>query len=75
MFPLQYAVCDIEQRGHSSMLCNAGVEEGVKFANKKRYDGVRFKMIVITRGVGVKYPEKKHYVTLEWPANTLTRVE
>ena len=33
------------------------------------YEGVRFNVIsVIMRGcVGVKYPGKMHYVTLEWP--------
>ena len=31
---------------------------------KKRFEGVRFN--IITRGwVGVKFPGKKHYVTLE----------
>ena len=34
----------------------------------KRYEGVRFNVISITRGwVGVQFPGKKRYVTLEWP--------
>ena len=41
---------------------------GVKSSGKKRYEGVRFNVISITRGwVGVQFPEKKRYVTLEWP--------
>ena len=41
---------------------------GVKFSRKKRYEGVRFNVISVTRGwVGVQFPEKKRYVTLEWP--------
>ena len=41
---------------------------GVKFSGKKRYEGVRFNVISITRGwVGVQFPGKKRYVTLEWP--------
>ena len=51
------------------MLCNA-VGEGVSFPGKKRYEGVRFNIIIVMRGwVGVKFPGKKHYVTLEWPLN------
>ena len=35
---------------------------------KQRYEGVRFKVVSVMRGwVGVKYPGKKSYVTLEWP--------
>ena len=38
------------------------------FLEKKRYEGVRFNVISVTRGwVGVQFPEKKRYVTLEWP--------
>ena len=38
------------------------------FPEKKRYEDVRFKVISVTRGwVGIKFPEKKRYVTLEWP--------
>ena len=45
-----------------------GVGGGVKFSRKKRYEGVRFNVISVTRGwVGVQFPEKKRYVTLEWP--------
>ena len=36
------------------------------FPGKKRYAGVRFNVISVTRGwVGVQFPEKKRYVTLE----------
>ena len=37
----------------------------------KRYECVRFNVnISVTRGwVGVKFPGKKRYVTLEWPQN------
>ena len=49
---------------------------GVKFPGKKRYEGVRFKVISVTRGhwVGVKFPGKKRYITLERPPtlNSLT---
>ena len=39
---------------------------GVHFSRKKRYEGVRFNVISITRGwVGVRFPGKKRYVTLE----------
>ena len=45
-----------------------GVGGGVKFSGKKRYKGVRFNVISITRGwVGVQLTDKKRYVTLEWP--------
>ena len=48
------------------MLRNA--HGGVSFPGKKRYEGVRFNVISVTRGwVGVKFPGKKRYVTLEWP--------
>ena len=50
------------------MLRNAVGGGGVSFPGKKRYEGVRFNVISITRGwVGVKFPGKKRYVTLEWP--------
>ena len=40
------------------MLRNA--DGGVRFSGKKRYEGVRFNVISITRGwVGVQFPEKK----------------
>ena len=38
------------------------------FLEKKRYEGVMFNVISVTRGwVGVQFPEKYRYVTLEWP--------
>ena len=38
------------------------------FPENKRYEGVRFNVISVTRGwVGVQFPGKKRYVTLEWP--------
>ena len=50
------------------MLRNADGGGGVKISGKKRYDGVRFNVISVTRGwVRVQFPEKKRYVTLEWP--------
>ena len=49
------------------MLRNA-VGGGVSFPRKTCYEGARFNVISITRGwVGVNFPGKKHYVTLEWP--------
>ena len=47
---------------------NAGGDGGVRFSGKKHYEGVRFNVISVTRGwVGVQFPDKKPYVTLEWP--------
>ena len=44
------------------------MQMGVGGVMKKRYEGVRFNVISVTRGwVGVQFPEKKRYVTLEWP--------
>ena len=41
---------------------------GVTFSGKKRYEGVRYNVISVTRGwVGVQFPGKKCYVTFEWP--------
>ena len=41
---------------------------GCQLSQKKRYEGVRFNVISVTRGGGgVKFPGKKRYVTLEWP--------
>ena len=41
---------------------------GLRFSGRKHYEGVRFNVISVTRGwVGVQFPEKKPYVTLEWP--------
>ena len=38
------------------------------FREKKHYEDVRFNVISVTRGwVGVQFPGKTHYVTLEWP--------
>ena len=37
------------------------------FPEKMGYEHAWFNVISVTRGwVGVKFPEKKHYVTLEW---------
>ena len=48
------------------MLRNA--VEGVCIPGKKCYEGVRFSVVSVTRGwVGVKFPGKKRYVTLELP--------
>ena len=52
------------------MLRNAmGGGGGVQLSRKKkRYEGVRFNVISVTRGwVGVKFTGKERYVTLEWP--------
>ena len=44
---------------------------GCQLSRKKRYAGVRFNVISVTRGwVGVKFPGKKRYVTREWPLCT-----
>ena len=44
------------------------LRNAVRFPGKKRYEGVRFNVISVTRGwTGVKFPGKKHYVKLEWP--------
>ena len=54
------------------MIRNAMGVGGVSFPGKKRYEGVRFNIISITRGwVGVKFPGKKRYVTLEWPHTSI----
>ena len=39
---------------------------GCQLSLKKRYEGVQFNVISVTRG-WVKFPGKKRYVTLEWP--------
>ena len=40
---------------------------GVQIFGKKRYEGVRFNVICVTREwMGVQFPGKKRYVTLEW---------
>ena len=43
---------------------------GSHFPEKKHCEVVRFNVIRVTRvWVGVKFPGKKRYVTLEWPLN------
>ena len=42
----------------------------IHLSQKKRYEGVRFNVISVMRG-GVKFPGKKHYVTLEWPPSDI----
>ena len=58
--------------GAIQVLRNAVVGGWVSaFPEKKRYDGVRFNVISVTRGwVGLIFPGKKRYVTLEWPPDT-----
>ena len=47
------------------MLRNA--VRGISFPGKKRYEGVRFNVISVTREwVGIQFSGKKRYVTLEW---------
>ena len=44
---------------------------GVSFHGKKHYKSVRFNVISVKMGwVGVKFPGKKRYGTLEWPLST-----
>ena len=54
-------------KGAIRILHNAmGVGWGVNFSDKKLYKGVLFNVTSITRGwVGVTFPEKECYVTLE----------
>ena len=55
--------CYVTQMGGGGCVC-------VRFSGKKRYEGVRFNVISVTRGwVGIQFPGKKCYVTLEWPPN------
>ena len=50
------------------MLRNALGGGGVRFPGKKRYVGIRFNVITVTRGwVGVKFSGKRRYITLESP--------
>ena len=50
------------------MLRNAHGGGGINLSGKKHYEGVRFNVISVTRGVGGgQISRKKHYVTLEWP--------
>ena len=57
------------RNGAIQVLRNAyGGGWGVKLSGKKRYEGVKFNVISITRGwVGFQFSGKKRYVTLEWP--------
>ena len=49
------------------------MQMGIQFSGKKHYEGVRFNVIGITRDwVGVQFPEKKRYVTVEWPLSDQT---
>ena len=62
--------CDVENRiqGSVALPVLRNTMGGVRFPAKKRYKGVRFNVISITRGwVGVNFPGKKLYITLEWP--------
>ena len=53
-------------RGRGPFKCYVTQMGDVIFSGKKRYEGVRFNVITVTRGwVGVKFPGKKHYITLE----------
>ena len=53
------------------VLRNADGGGGCQIFQKKRYECVRFNVIGVTRGwVGVQFPEKKRYVTLEWPVTS-----
>ena len=51
------------------VLGNANGGGGLKFYEKKRYEGGRFNVISVTRGwVRSNFlKKKKRYVTLEWP--------
>ena len=51
------------------MLRNADGWGGCQIFWKKRYEGVRFNVIGVTRGWfrGLQFPGEKRYVTLEWP--------
>ena len=53
-----YSFTENIMRGHSSVTQRrSGWGGGVKFSGEKRYEGVRFNVISITRGwVGVKIP-------------------
>ena len=49
---------------------------GCQIFRKKRYECVRCNVIIVTRGwVGVQFPEKKRYVTLEWPLLSSSHLE
>ena len=52
------------------MLRNADGGGGDQIFWKKPFEGVRINVISVTRGwVGVQFPGKKRYITLEWPLN------
>ena len=54
--------------GTIQVLRNADGGGVSNISRKKRYEGVRINVIFVTRGwVGVQFPGKKRYVTLEWP--------
>ena len=60
---------DFALSGAIQVLRNAGGGRCLIFW-KKRYEDVLFNVISVTRGwVGVQFPEKLRYVTLEWPLN------
>ena len=62
----EYLHCSTVHGGHSSLHNAVGVGR-VLDSTGKRYEHVWLKVISVTRGwVGVKFPEKKCYVTLEW---------
>ena len=56
-------------KGAIQVLSNTiGGGGGCQLSRKKRYEGLRFNVISVTRGwVGVKITGKKRYVTLECP--------
>ena len=60
----------LNYQGAIQVLRNTVGGVGVGFPGKKRYEGVQFNVITITRGwVGVKFTVKKRHVTLEWLLN------
>ena len=64
-------ICDVYgQKGPFKCYVTQMGVGGVTFFGKKRYEGVRYNVISITRGwVGVQFPGEKRYVTLEWRQN------
>ena len=64
MYPKSFSAISILSKyfgpGAIQVLRNAdGGGRGVTFSGKKRYEGVRFNVISVTRGwVGVQFPEK-----------------
>ena len=56
------------------MLRNADGGGGCQIFREKRYERIRFNVISVTMGwVGVQFPGKKRYVTLEWPLIACSR--